>query len=465
MKRFLLVIILAVAACALGPDYVVPSLHLAPKWKEAPFASNPKAAIDEQWWKNFNDSVLDELIARGLANNLDVKMTVARVKEARAERLGVIVDQLPEVNATAGANRTQNSHNTFSLGGGKPFDAFNTAFDASWEANIFGGRRAIEAANATLEAAQESQHDVIVTLLGDIASQYIAVRNYQNQIKVAEDNLAAQRDTLALTQSRNQAGLVSNIDATQAEALVQATESDIPALRASMHQSLHALEILLGEQPGTLENIVTTTPSVPISTNQIVAAAPADILRNRPDIRQAERELAAATAVQGVALAEIYPKISLTSTFGLGSAQTSTLFNGASKTWSLGTGAVLPILDFGRIRSDIDIADARQEQAFLNYQKTVLNGLKEVENALIAYYQEEARLASIDKEVQSQETATQLIDERYRKGLTSFLNVLDTKRSLYAAQLAQAQSRAKLSTDLIMLYKALGGGWQNEQHG
>jgi NodT family efflux transporter outer membrane factor (OMF) lipoprotein len=227
-----------------------------------------------------------------------------------------------------------------------------------------------------------------------------------------------------------------------------------------MRQSLHSLEILLGEQPGALENLMAQTPPVPVSVHEIVTGAPADILRNRPDIRQAERELAAATAVQGVALAEMFPKISLTSMLGLGSSQTSNLFTGASNTWSLGAGAVLPIFDFGRIRSDIDIADARQEQAFLNYQKTVLNALKEVENALVAYVQEKDRVKLVARSVELQKTAAYLIDERYRKGLISFLSVLDAKRSLYAAQIAQAQSRAALSTDLIVLYKALGGGWR-----
>jgi len=465
MKYSLLLIPFLLTGCALGPDYMPVKWDLSPVWKEKPatvsLADNPKAEIDKEWWKTFDDPALNDLITKALVNNLDIKIAMAHIKEARAERLGVIAGQLPEVDATANAGRTKNSANTFSLGGGKPFNAFNAGFDASWEADIFGGRRAIEAANATLEAAQESAHDVEVTLLGDVASQYIAVRNYQNQIKVAEENLAAQRDTLELTQSRSQAGLVSNIDVTQAQALVQTTESDIPALRASMRQSLHSLEILLGEQPGALENLVAETPPVPVSAHEVVTGAPADILRNRPDIREAERQLAAATAVQGVALAEMFPKISLSSMLGLGSSQTSNLLTGASRTWSLGAGALLPVLDFGRIRADINIADAQQEQAFLNYQKTVLNALKEVENALVAYTQEKDRLVSVTQSVESDKTAAHLIDMRYHKGLISFLNVLDAQRSLYAAQIAQAQSRAALSTDLIVLYKVLGGGWQN----
>jgi outer membrane protein TolC len=186
-------------------------------------------------------------------------------------------------------------------------------------------------------------------------------------------------------------------------------------------------------------------------------------VRNRPDIRQAERTLAAATAIQGVALSEMYPKLSLSTALGLGSKQTSTLLTGSSKTWSLGAGALLPLFDFGRIRADIDTADALQEQAFLTYQKTVLNALKEVENALVAYMQEKQRLDLITKSVAAQATATQLIDARYRNGLISFLEVLDAKRSLYTAQLAEAQSRAALSMDLVALYKALGGGWQIRQ--
>ena len=462
MKRSLVIISLILTGCALGPDYLTPKIELSPAWREATLADNPKSDIDKEWWKNFDDPTLNDLVAKALANNLDIKIALAHIKEARAERSGVIASQLPEVDVTSSAQRTKNSQNTFSLGGGKPFNAFNAGFDASWEADIFGGRRAIEAANATLEAVQESTHDVEVTLLGDVASQYIAVRNYQNQIKVAEENLAAQRDTLELTQSRSQGGLVSNIDVTQAQALVETMQSDIPSLRASMRQSLHSLEILLNEQPGAEESLLTKTPDVPVSRHEIVAGAPADLLRNRPDVREAERELAAATAVQGVALSEMFPKISLTSFLGLGSSQTSNLFTGGSNAWSLGAGAILPILDFGRIRSDINIADARQEQAFLNYQKTVLNGLKEVENALVAYNQEKERLALAGKSVKSNRTAEHLIDIRYRKGLTSFLNVLDAKRSLFAAQIASAQSRAALSTDLIMLYKALGGGWKDQ---
>ena len=194
---------LFLTGCALGPDYMPVKWDFVSgmegKIYRATLADNPKTEIDKEWWKNFDDPALNDLITKALANNLDVKIALAHIKEARAERLGVIAGQLPEVDATANAGRTKNSANTFSLGGGKPFNAFNAGFDASWEADIFGGRRAIEAANATLEAAQESAHDVEVTLLGDVASQYIAVRNYQNQIKVAEENLAAQHDTLELT--------------------------------------------------------------------------------------------------------------------------------------------------------------------------------------------------------------------------------------------------------------------------
>ena len=463
MKRGIIIIVFILSGCALGADYAQPLFNFSPTWKEAPAApvttENAKIEIDKQWWENFSDPILNDLIAKALAGNLDIKIALARIKEARATRLGVIAAQLPEIDATSDVKRTKNSQNSLSIGGGKPYNDFNLGFDASWEADIFGGRRAIEAADATFEASEESVHDVEVTLLGEVASQYVAVRNYQNQIMVAEDNLKAQQDTLALTTSRANAGLVSNIDVAQAEALVETTESSIPSLRASMRGALHSLEILLAEQPGALENIMEKTQSVPISKHEVVTGAPADILRNRPDIRQAERQLAATTAIQGVALSEMYPKISLSALFGLESKQTSNLLNGTSKTWALGAGAILPILDFGRIRSDINIADAQQEQAFLTYQKTVLNALKEVENALVAYRQEKQRLALVVKSVESQKTAAALIDKRYRKGLISFLDVLDAKRSLYTSQIAEAQSRAALSTDLIVLYKTLGGGW------
>lgn len=463
--RICMVLSLVLAAgCAVGPDYKPVKPALAPAWTEKPASAPLSAArteIDRKWWTNFDDPTLNDLVDKALVDNLDVKIALARLKEARAERLGIIAGELPDVTANGSAERTKNSSNTFSPNGAKPFNAFNAGFDASWEADIFGGRRAIEAANATLQATEESAHDVTVSLLGDVASNYIAVRNYQNQIAVAEQNLAAQRDTFELTKSRRQAGLVSSIDVAQAAALVHSTESDIPTLRTSMRQSLHSLEILLNKQPGALEALITQVQPVPVSAKEIIAGAPADLLRNRPDIREAERTLAAATATQGVAIAEMYPKISLASMFGLGSSMTSNLLTAGSKTWSLGAGVILPIFDFGRIRADINVADARQEQAFLNYQKTVLNALKEVENALVGYYQEKDRMDSVDKTVRSQTIATRLITERYSKGLISFLDVLVAERSLYTAQIAQAQSRASLSTDLIILYKALGGGWQN----
>ena len=461
MKCFSLIFCIVLGACALGEDYVPPQFDFAEIWQEAkPAAASAKTDLDQEWWKNFDDQTLNDLIAKARTNNLDMKIALSNIKQARAQYSSVIANQLPDITANGNATRTKNSKNTLSPYAGKPYNAFNLGFDASWEVDVFGGLRAIEAADASFEAVQESAHDVEVTLLGDVASGYIAVRNYQNQIKVAEANLVAQNDTLTLTKSRATAGLLSNIDVSQAKSLVQTTQSNIPTLRAEMRQSLHSLEILLGEQPSKLETLLNYTPAVPISTHEIILGAPADIIRNRPDIREAERNLASATAVQGVAISEMFPKISLTSMFGLGSSQTSNLLNIGSKTWSIGSGAVLPILDFGRIRADIDIADAKQEQAFLTYQKTVLNALKEVENALVAYTQEKERLNLITQSVALNELAAKMIDERYQKGLISFLNVLDAKRTLYASQIAEAQSRATLSTDLVVLYKALGGGWK-----
>ena len=468
MKKFILVILLALSGCALGADYTPPHVDVPTTWIEAPlvpFAVNRTTAmtIDKLWWKNFDDASLNLLITKALAQNLDIKIALARIREARAARLGTIAEQLPEIDATANAKSSKNSLNALNTAATKPYHAFSLGFDASWEADIFGGRRAIEAADATFEAAEESAHDVEVTLMGDVASQYIAMRNYQRQIQVAEENLNAQRDTLTLTQSRQQSGLVSHIDVSQAEALLTTTQATIPTLRTAMRQSLHALEILLGEQPGALEHLLTKHDSIPTSSHDVAIAAPADALRNRPDIRQAERELAAATAIQGVALSGMYPQISLSALLGLTSKQPSNLITGNSKNWSLEAGALLPLLDFGRIRATIDRANAKQEQAWLIYQKTVLNALKEVENTLVAYLQEKQRLVWITQSFAAQRSATELIDQRYRNGLVSFLEVLNAKRSLYTAELAEAQSRATLSTNLIALYKALGGGWQTAE--
>ena len=226
---------------------------------------------------------------------------------------------------------------------------------------------------------------------------------------------------------------------------------------------MHALEVLLGEQPGALDSLVAKFSPVPVSASDVITGAPADILRNRPDIRGAERELATATAIKGVAMADMFPQISLTSLLGFGSGMASNLLTAPSKTWSLGVGGILPVLDFGRIRAEIDTADARQEQAFLNYQKAVLNGLEEVENDLVTYNEEAQRLDRLKENVEAQTAVVELTDERYSKGLISFFDVLDAKRLLYSAQISFAQSEASLSTDLVSLYKALGGGWKNNK--
>jgi len=464
MKNLTLIVIfiLLLFACSIGPNYTKPKLNMPTGWQENQATIESKKEIDKQWWKNFQDVSLNNLVDKALSNNLDIKIAATRIQQARAERSGVIANQLPDVNLSGSATRGKNSKNSYPPDfNGRIYNTFQTGFDASWELNIFGAKRAIEAANASLEATEELAHDTTVSLLGDVASNYIAIRNYQDQIIVAEENLTAQRDTLELIKSQKDAGLMSEIDVMRAAALVNSTESDIPILKASMKESLHSLEILLAEQPGTLDSLLSEKAKVPVSEKELVLGAPADIIRNRPDIREAERNLAAATATKGVIIAEMFPKISLASFFGLASSSTSNLLQFPSKAWNTGANGVLPILDFGRLRADINIASSLQEQAFLTYQKTVLNGLKEVENGLVAYYEEKKRMESLRKTAKEQKLATKLITERYRTGgLISFLDVLDAEKSLYSAEIALAQSKASLSTDLVVLYKALGGGWQ-----
>jgi NodT family efflux transporter outer membrane factor (OMF) lipoprotein len=453
--------------CAVGPNYQEPKLSTPAGWQEAPQPGvDVRPAELARWWTSFNDPLLDSLVERAVASNLDLRIAEARIREARAARALAASGLWPTLGVSAAYSRNRSSENAFSLGGFAPpggkleQNLFSTGFDAGWEIDIFGGvRRSVEAADAAIDATVESRRDVLVTLLGDVAKNYIDLRGFQRRLAVARANLKAQQDTLELTRIRFQAGLTSDLEVAQAEAQVNTTAAQIPTLESALKAAAYSLDLLLGLSPGALWNELAGEKPIPDLPSEVLVGLPSELLRRRPDIRVAERQLAAATAQVGAAMADLFPKFSLTGAFGLRSVSAADWLTGRSRFWSIGPTVSWPIFDAGRIRAHIEIRNAQQEQALVQYQKTVLAAFGEVEKALVNYSREQARRQALLEAVASSRRAVEMANELYVRGLSDFLNVLDTQRSLYAAENDLAQSEAAMASNLVALYKALGGGW------
>jgi len=339
-------------------------------------------------------------------------------------------------------------------------DLYQAALDATWELDIFGGtRRAVETAEAEIGASEEDRRAVLVTLLGEVGLNYIELRGLQKENEVTRSNLEAQRQTLALTQDRLQAGLATDLDVARVQAQAATTAAQVPPLESAIKHAVHRLSVLVGESPGTLAGRWLDAAPIPATPPEVPVGLPSELLRRRPDIRRAERDLAAATARIGVATADLFPRFSLTGALGLQSVAASDFFTGGSRFFSLGPAIHWPIFSAGRIRQNIKVQNLRQEQALLAYEQAVLIALEETENALVAYRQAQLRLHQLTEAEKAQQRAVVLAHDRYRSGLVDFLDVLEAERSLYTSQAHLAQGERAVSQNLVRLYKALGGGW------
>ncbi len=464
---------LLAAGCAVGPNYQRPDTSAPAAWQEG-----HQNGVDTQparlahWWKEFNDPLLNSLVERAVNSNLDLRIAEARVREERASLAATASGLWPTVDASGSYSRSRASRNALVFGGGGEgaafsgglileHDLFQNGFDANWEIDIFGGtRRRVEAAQANLEASVEDRRSVLVTLLGDVAKNYIDLRGLQRRLAVALANLKAQQDTLDLTKVRFDAGLASDFDVAQAEGQVKTTEAQIPTLQSALKQAAYRIDVLLGTQPGSAWDELAKDAPVPALPPKAQVGLPADLLRRRPDIRQAERLLAAATAQVGAATADLYPKFSLTGNIGLQSISASDWFNAQSRFWSIGPTISWPVFDAGRIRANIEIRNAQQEQVLRLYEKSVLTAFEDVENALVNYGNEQTRYRSLLEATAANRRAVDMADSLYTEGLVPFLNVLDAQRTLYSSENDLAQSEANLASNLVALYKALGGGWE-----
>ena len=463
--------------CKVGPNYQAPRRAMPANWlppTTAPTTQNASIPVPAQaadvarWWSNFNDPTLDSLVARAIQSNLDLKQAEARLLQARAQRGVVAAGLWPQGNVTGSYRRQgSDSKNVQTTSGGVvrssggSHDLFQGGFDASWELDVFGGlRRDVEAANADIRAAVEDRRDVLVTLTSEVALNYIDLRGLQRQIFIAQENLKAQAYSANLTHQRQRGGFVSGLDAANADAQVATTRSQIPILQQQARQTIYNIALLLGLEPAALVGELESTSAIPPTPAAVPIGLPSELLRRRPDIRRAEERLHAATARIGVATADLFPRFTLTGSLNSSGNQARDVPNWNNAFWSIGPGVSWPIFSAGSIRSRIGVSNAVQEQAAITYEQAILIALRDVESALVAYAQEQQHHAALLEAEAANRKALQLSQTLYTQGQTGFLDVLTAERSLYSSQDALAQSERTMATNLVALYKALGGGWE-----
>jgi NodT family efflux transporter outer membrane factor (OMF) lipoprotein len=447
--------------CAVGPNFKPPKPETPAAWVGMTNATDAAVSVATaapadltNWWTNFRDPGLVSLIDEGFRTNLDLKIAESAVRAARASR-GIVAGALWPSLVGSG------SYSRGAVGESPSKDTFAAGLDAAWELDIFGGnRRNVESANATILAQQENLHDVRVTLAAEIALDYIQLRAYQEQIGIANDNLKSEERTAKLTREKLAAGFASALDVANAEAQVATTSSTIPVLETSKTQTIYALSVLLARPPGDLLDELSQPGPVPLTPPEVPLGLPSDLLRRRPDIRQAEAQLHSATAQIGVAKADYFPQFSLTGSINYQSDLIRNLFSGTSRLWGVGPTMTWNILQGGAIKANVRLQRELTTQAYLTYRRTILTALQDVENALLAFDKEWDHRKALNEAVVQNRKAVDLSNQLYSQGTIDFLTVLDAERSLYASETALSQSKESISTDLVALYKALGGGWE-----
>ena len=455
-------VLLTVAGCAaVGPDYVRPDIQTPARWDTVAKDAATIGKIDAAaaWWHTLDDPVLNRLIDRAVAGNLDVKSARSRVREARARRAKSAAAQLPGVDATASAKTRRSSGGT---GSAATSELYSAGFDAGWEIDLFGGvRRSVEAAQADLEAGVEDLNDVMVTLLAEVALNYVDVRTYQARLAVSTKNIDAQQESWEILHTLFQAGMGDALAVDQARYNLESSRAKVPDLNIGLAEAINRLVVLTDQPSENLRRMVADVRPTPRADLKLAVGVPADLLRRRPDIRRAERELAAQTARVGEAEAARYPTFTLNGSIGWDALSIGNLFSSASRTSSFGPAFNWPVFDGGALRANVRVQDELQKQARLSYEASVLNAVEEVENALAAYVQEQHKYESLSTAADSARSAADVAVNQYTTGLIGFSDVLETQRSLLSFEDQLVQSRGSILSNLVRLYKALGGGWQS----
>lgn len=470
--------VVSLSGCKVGPNYGGPPVVETP----ATFAAVPAAkptdvtttpALEEaklgEWWKTLGDEQLSTLVDRAIASNLDLKLALSRVREARAARGAVAADWFPAVGSGASYSRSRSSSNTQpgfgaqqSSGG---VDNYNVGLDASWEIDFWGKTaRAVEAIDAEIQQTVELRRDVLVLVLAEVARSYIDLRGLQERLAVVNRAVGVQEESLKLTESRFKAGLVGELDVAQAKAQLEIRRSQVPGIRSGIDISINRLSVLLGKPPRALAEELTPAKSLPTAPTTVGVGLPSELLQRRPDIRAAERVLAARTARIGVATADLYPSFSITGALGLQSSQFGSWFDMGSRYWSVVPGVRWPVLDWGKIRSNIDVRNEQLAQSLISYEQTVLASFEDVEGSLLRLVSSQEQYAALWRAVEASRRAVQLAQDLYQTGNVDFRTVLENQRTLYDAEDQAVVSHAGSLTNLIALYKSLGGGWEQMEN-
>jgi len=463
--RSIVLFLAFLAACKAGPDYVPPEVEMPDAWiaeMKGGVVQGPAELAG--WWTKFGDETLVELIRRAGEGNLDLQIALARIKQARAAVGIARGERLPALDATGSAEYIEQSENGIAGGLAGDTDLWSAGFDSTWEIDVAGRiARSVESAAASLGAQYENLRDVRVILYAEVARNYVTMRAFQERLKLARENVKTQQGSLELAQSRFETGVSPELDVAQAKSNLGNTEQLIPSLEQGRVAALLRIAVLLGAHPGDVRELLEPEAEVPEAPEEIGVGLPADIIRQRPDIRSAERNLAAATARIGVATADLYPRLSLAGFFALESTSLSDLFSSDSVTWGIGLPVRWSLFSGGRIRSNIALEEARTEEALKAYERTVLLAIEEIEGALNRYEEEQKRREALQRAVTAAQRSVELSLELYRQGLVDFQNVLDAQRSLLSFQDQLAESEGFVASNLVALYKALGGGWEPDQ--
>lgn len=451
------------------------------------------AAVDAAWWDSFNDPVLSRLVRRVATQNLDVRTATIRLAESRAQRQIATADEFPQVNGNASYTRERISPRgvaslfsgggaggslatqanglggrqggipTAAAGGGTipPFNLFQYGFDTTWELDLWGRvRRLIEQANAQVEASTEARRQTLISTIAEVARDYIQLRSAQRTEQVTRENLASARESAMLTAERVRGGVASDLDMANAEATVAGVAGQLPQVMQQEGQIINALSFLLGEMPGALTAELATPSPIPPAPASVPIGVPSQLAERRPDIREAEAQLHAATAAIGAAKANFFPRITLSGSLAIQALQLKGLGLWDARTYGFGPSLTVPIFEGGRIRATVNLRKASQQEAAIAFQRAVLQAFQEVDDALIAYHSEQSRRRALAAAVSANRRAVSLATLRYRNGVSNFLEVLTAQRTLFTAQQQLVSSQAQASTNLVQLYKALGGGWR-----
>jgi outer membrane protein, multidrug efflux system len=457
----LTVLAAALAGCAVGPNYVKPDSKLAPAFEGAREGAFSTEDAQAKYWTQFNDATLNQLVDDSLLANHDLRIALAHLSESRAERRQARFDFAPTVTAAGGYNQERFPTVESPTFGPYTEHFYDAGFDAYWELDLFGRiRRNVEAQSAQVGGAEASLRDAQVSVTAEVARTYFELRGQQTQLAVAQRNVDNQRETLQLTQARLEAGRSTELDTSRAQAQLSATLATIGPLQAAVARSIHRLAVLTGREPNALDDLLKSARELPDLPQITAVGDPAGLLRRRPDIRVAERQLAASTALVGVAIGDMFPKVTFTGSFSYAATDLSSLGQSASRGYVIGPGISWAAFDLGRVQAQVAGSRARADAALATYEQSVLRALEETEDALVTHARTRDSLKDADDAAVASRTAARIARTRYEGGMVDFLEVLDAERTQLAAEDRLALSRTQAATSLVAVYKALGGGWE-----